>query len=487
MAAVSYNVHMPNRLRIGLLAGVLAGLGILLGYIWGAPRLLEVSPADGAVQISASSQVKIRFSRPINEQAIQEKLEFNPSIAGEFHWEEHTLIFTPELPWPAGATIQVRLLPGAPARHFPAIPLRQGLEWSFQIRQPQIVYLFPVNGPANLFLMDPLHGDRRALTDLEQGVIDFVVSANGESIYYSARRGIEHSAIYRLDLDGAVTQPGSEEELGRSAEVTPVLILDCPQALCGELALDPSGRYLAFERSLLPGSEGAHVPQVWVLPLAAEQVAAPMLAGAEDRQTLLPSWSKNGLLAVYDTAAQAYLFIDPLGGEVARFPNQTGQQGAWHPDGDAFLAAEIFYLNANVSPELANLESLADSHLILFDLESQQTEDLTPGDGIEDAMPVYSPDGKFLAFARKYLDVRRWSPGRQLWIAQTSSRDARQLTDDPVYNHFDFAWSPAGDQIAFVRFNQSVLSRPPEIWYYDFLTNNSKLLIEGGYQPQWIP
>jgi Tol biopolymer transport system component len=173
--------------------------------------------------------------------------------------------------------------------------------------------------------------------------------------------------------------------------------------------------------------------------------------------------------------------------EREKFPNQTGQQGAWHPDGSAFLAPEIRYLNANVSPELSNLESLADSHLILFHMDGGQQEDLTPGEGIEDAVPVYSPDGEFLVFARKYLDVPRWTPGRQLWIARADSRESRALTEAPLYNHYDFAWGPTSDQLAFVRFNQSTLNEPPEIWIFDLPTSQARRLLQGGYKPLWIP
>ena len=116
------------------------------------------------------------------------------------------------------------------------------------------------------------------------------------------------------------------------------------------------------------------------------------------------------------------IFSASLGlASVGGFPNQTGQGGVWRPGGSQFLAPEIVFVDTG-SSSVTGLEPRADSHLILYDLESQTTQDLTPGEGIEDTSPVFSPDGKFLAFARKYLDAQRWTPGRQLWLAQVDTR-----------------------------------------------------------------
>ncbi len=177
----------------------------------------------------------------------------------------------------------------------------------------------------------------------------------------------------------------------------------------------------------MPGSGQAENFQVWVLPLAAGGPAEPFLAGAAGHQTTQPVWSSAGWLAFYDSDDKAYIFTEPGAGERGRFPNQTGQGGAWHPDGRQFLAPEIVFVDTAGSPSVTGLEPRADSHLLLYNLDTNTTQDLTPGEGIEDTSPVFSPDGKFLAFARKYLDAKRWTPGRQLWIALVDTRAAAAL------------------------------------------------------------
>jgi Tol biopolymer transport system component len=171
-----------------------------------------------------------------------------------------------------------------------------------------------------------------------------------------------------------------------------------------------------------------------------------------------------------------------------RIPNDTGQPGDWQPDGSGFVAAQISYLSPN-SPSggLTGLERLADSHLLRYDAAGGERRDLTGEPGLEDAAPAFSPDGAQLAFARKSLSPRLWTPGRQLWVMRMADGSARPLTNDPLYTHFDFAWNPSGSQLAYVRFNQSVISEPPEVWIIDLNTGDSLRVIAGGYAPAWLP
>jgi Tol biopolymer transport system component len=108
-------------------------------------------------------------------------------------------------------------------------------------------------------------------------------------------------------------------------------------------------------------------------------------------------------------------------------------------------------------------------------------------DNLEDTLPVFSPDGERLAFARKYLNQDEWTPGRQLWLMDMDGGNARSLTREPSYNHYDFAWSPLGNQLAFVRFNQTTMTEPPELWLVNDDGSQARLLVIGGYAPQWIP
>lgn len=482
---------MRRRASLVLLVVALIGLSLILGYWWSQPRLRSVSPADGSVDISASTPLRLVFSRSLQTDSVAERLTIIPEMSGTFTWQGNALTFTPDEPWPAGTTVQVELAPGARAEGLLSLPLRQGKSWSFTARQPRLAYLYPSDGPANIFLLNLATGDRQPLTNSLGGVQDFSLAPDGAAIYYSARTASGGSEIYRLTLSNQAQ--AEETQATMTPFPQPELVLACPDALCRLPSLAPAGNYLAYERTALPGSGQADFPQVWIAPLPtndstnAAPSAPPALVGDPAHQTMQPAWSSEGMLAYYDWTTSEYVIFDPGRGEAARFTNQTAQPGDWHPDGAEYAAAEINFLDPGMASGLVELERLADSHLLLYNWRTGATRDLTGQEGIEDAVPAFSPDGSQLALARKYLDIRRWTPGRQLWLMKLSDGEARALTDDPLYNHFDIAWSPSGRWLAYVRFNQSLLSEPPEVWWIDPLTGQAAPAALGAYAPLWIP
>jgi hypothetical protein len=502
------------RTRLRLLLVTLLGLAIIgtVAYWWGIPRLLTISPPDKAAAIRAGSEVWLEFSRPMQPDSVIERLKLDPPTTGKFTWQGNTLVFQPDQPWKAGSTVSVRLEPGARTAGALTFYMRQGATWSFQIRQPALAYLYPANGKADIYSLDPLSGESLPLTDEAGGVVDFSINASGSAIYYSARyvQG-DGSAIYRLDLEGSQTSQSTPEP-GKTV-LPATLVLDCPKALCRLPSASPREDLLAYERTALPSSpDEPNYPQVWLLPLPAEgnsdsgETQAPRLAGEPFHQTLQPLWSNEGMLAYYDTDLSAFVILDPTSGGRVTFPNQTGEPGDWYTDGRYFAAPEINFLDTNIADTVEGLQALANSHLLLFDRLGMGIQDLSLQQEVEDTTPVFSPDGTALAFTRKFLDSKRWTPGRQIWLLRVfagpgeggeprQSRDelrpdsagARLLTDEPDYNHFDLTWNPAGDQLAYVRFNQTTPTEAPELWLMEVASGQAVRVIAGGYAPVWIP
>ena len=145
------------------------------------------------------------------------------------------------------------------------------------------------------------------------------------------------------------------------------------------------------------------------------------------------------------------------------------------------------YSNEIADPELnAELGAIPSSRLLQYSLDGSYL-DLTGVDDVEDASPEFSPDGSNLAFGRKYLDITRWTPGRQLWIMDTNTQEIREITNEPEENHYDFVWSPDGSLLALARFNKSQLTSPPEVWLTNSDGSYMNKIMPGGYAPHWIP
>jgi Tol biopolymer transport system component len=473
-----------KRLTLLLLVLVLIpAAGIL--YLLGTPRLVSVSPEASARNVTAGSQLRLTFSRRMQAQSVADRLHIDPLQAGTFQWEGSTLVFTPSDPWPSGATVTVRLDAGARAVGPLAFSIRETAAWSFSIGEPRLLYLYPADRAADIYLMDPFSGTRLKVTDSQAGVLEYSVNATGTTVYYDVKNGQGGTNLYRLD---GLNQLDASQPLTQTLP-GPTLLLDCGQSLCRNPQISPNGDFLAYEETGLAGGQEPPYPRVWLLPLAEDpsiKPGEPRLAGSPDRQTMQPSWSPSGLLSYYDSNRAAFAIQDPNDGQSVFFPNQTGQPGAWDPSSTYYLAPEISYVTTG-QPGNTTGTVIGNSHLMRFNRLDGSVQDLTQLDSLEDVAPAYSPDGKWIALARKYLDAAHWTPGRQIWLMGPDGQNAHPLTNDPYYNHYDFSWSPDSKLLVYVRFEETALTQPPEVWMVDVETTKATKLVIGGFSPQWIP
>jgi hypothetical protein len=471
-----------------LLLALLIASGAFL--LWRVPRLLEVSPAPGTRRVSAGEPLRLHFSRQMQTASIAAHLQIEPAREGALAWEENTLSFTPDTPWPSGITVTVLLKAGAYAAGFPSLPTTRGKSWSFSISKPLLAYLWPANLPADIYALDPVSGETLRLTE-GADVQDFSVSADGITLYYSAITEAGKADLYQLKWRDAVETDRSVErdELRQATDTAQppgqsaaIRILACPDANCHAGQISPTGEFLAYERIPVQAPGQPAYPQVWLLPLSGGE---PVPAGDPSHETILPDWSPPGKLAFYDITAQAFILLDPRSQETRTFPNQTGEQGDWTADGQAYVAPEITFVPTLHTAELPN------SRMLRFDWATSQITDLTGAADLEDSFPTFSPDGKRLAFARRSLDPALWTIGRQLWLAEPDGKSAHPLLNADLdtldsFSHYDFAWKPDSSQLAYVRSNQDYPLDPPELWLVDANGLNRVQLVVGGYAPQWV-
>lgn len=456
-----------TRMRRPLLLSLFVLLLVLglaaLSLVLLSPVVESFAP-DPQGRSAAGAPLQITFSQAMDTVSVEQRLEIQPARLGRYTWQDNSLLFQPDDPWPAGTQVRVYLQDGARARDFPALPLLQPLDFTFTVSEPQILYLYPAESPSDLYLLDPISGQTQRLTTILGGVLSYAASPDGQQVYLSVRSG----AILQLDR--------------ASGEVSELVA--CPQAACSDPQVSPDGQKLAYVRTARNESGPLTYPQVIIHNLVDgnEQVAD---SGAIS--TRMPIWSASGWLALYDEIQQIYKLLDPESGRQVNFPNQTGEAGAWSPQGDYFIAPEIFLIPNAYVGSTGNLEPMPTSHLLRFDLGSETSLDLTEENTLEDSRPAIAPDGLRLVFARKYLDPERWTPGRQLWVMDVDGTQARPLTDQSFYNHTSFQWKPDGSQLLYVRTNQTDLVSPPEIWRMDADGSNTVRLVIGGYAPRWIP
>lgn len=445
-------------------SGILAGL-FLLGVL-AVPEVTAFGPESESPHVPASAPIRIEFDRPMDRISVETRFNVEPAILGETSWEGHSLIYRPMENWPVGQDISVRLAPGARSTRF--LPLLGSLDWTFRVGEPRLAYLWPSGGPSELYLLDLTTQKRSRLTETEAGVIDYSVGPGGISVIYTAIRGDGSSEIRLIDL--AV----------RSDEI----LHECDSAArCQAPAISPDGQLLAFEQFEWESSAaGRQVPgsrQVWLISLVGE--AEPTRVQPEGQVANSPAWSPDGILTFYNESLSAVAFLEPEGLTALNMvPNGLGLLGSWSPDGDYLILPEIVFPN-EVEPEGADFFS----HLYRIEAATLDIEDLSLGT-VEDASPVYSPNGDWIAFGRKFLD-ERWTPGRQVWIMKADGSQPRPITDDPDFSHASLTWNPDSTRIAYMRLSQADPNEMPEIWMTNLEGEPDEFLVEGGYLPQWIP
>ncbi|MBI3158330.1 MAG: PD40 domain-containing protein [Chloroflexi bacterium] len=470
---------MRNRRWLLLALPLLLAVALAAGYARLAPRLAAFAPEAGAADLAPQTAVALEFSQPMEPGSVEERFSASPEVSGELEWtDERRLTFTPASPWPRGTQVTIRLAAGA--RSTLGLRLGDGYSWQFTIRRVQLAYLWPADGPAQVYALDMESGNVRQLT-AGSAVLDFDAAADGEHIYYAARNGRGGADLY-------VVQRATESS---------AMLLDCGADLCAGVQVSPDGGWLAYTRLLDRGGLSSEALEVWLLDLNSGETQR---ISPEDGRARLPQWSPLGGLLYYDADDLAYQLMGTDGAALARFPNGTGEQGAWSPEGEFFVAPELFVqltetlqgpigelANQPDDPENEDRVQVLTSHLLRYPADGGAYRDLTLADVLEDTAPAWSPDGLWLAFARRYLDEDRFTTGRQVWLMRPDGSELRALTNSPENRHAALVWHPEGTWLAAVRFNAAALTLPPEIVLIQPGTGEVLQLVSNAYSPQWLP
>lgn len=456
---------------------ILAPIGVLLllvvFYLVAGPMVRSVSPAPEANDVPRGQELRVEFSRAMEPASVERRLTIEPSVDGRFRWQGRSLVFVPSDGWPEGQRMTVRLAAGARSNLF--LPLLSRWEWNFQVRRIRVVYLLPEDGTTTVKAQAKTEAEGEYLVEAALDVLDYALAAEGGQV-----------AVLRREAGGAVIQLFGNEP----AEPGTVVHRCSEDRRCSGLALAPNGAWLAWEEQPLTRSAtGVLQPgpkEVWSKALAGNGGAVRLAEGPAERHS--PHWIDGETLAYYDAGRGSLVVTGRSAAgwsELVAIENSLGEHWTWSPDGRFVVFPEVQFLNGGAAGG-SGVDFF--SHLYRVEVETGLRTDLSaPAAGlVEDASPAYSPDGLWLAFARKSLELDEWSLGRQLWLMRADGTAARALTDDPAYNHGQIAWRPDSSGLAFVRTDGRRLDQPSEIWWYDLESESRGLLVEGGYAPRWI-
>ena len=243
----------------------------------------------------------------------------------------------------------------------------------------------------------------------------------------------------------------------------------------------PDGQWVAYTVTRSIQATDKNDTDVWMVKWdGSEQIQLTSTADSESR----PRWSPDGKYLAFVSSrqeakkAQVWL-LNRLGGEAIKLTDVKGgvTEYAWSPDGKRLVlvvsdpdpgvaAAEDESEKAKEGPAKTPKPIVVDryqfksdgdgflrgerTHLYLFDIAAKKAEILTPGT-FNETSPAWSPDGNQIAFIRRHGegDVDK-APNQDLFVidAKTGSQP-RRLTTTTIEENGRVSWSPDGKWIAY--------------------------------------
>lgn len=310
-------------------------------------------------------------------------------------------------------------------------------------------YSIPLNkGNRDLYVVPLEGGENRRLTRTTFNESEAVWSGDGKEIYFlSSESG--SNQIWKMKSNGKKRVQISNYEGGIEA-----------------FALSPDGLKVLFVSQV---QYGKRVKDIYPdLPLASGKVIDDLMYKHWDEwvetipHPFVADLDKGGISNIKDI----------LEGEPFESPMKPWggiEQLAWSPDGKsiAYTCRKKTGLEYAVS---------TNSDIYLYDLQSGTHKNLTEGMMGYDQNPVFSPDGKFIAFESMARDGYE-SDMNRLFLHELATGNNRFLSEKLDGDVSNIVWSAKGDELFFLSSQQAVI----QLYKIDFASGEYKQLTDGQF------
>jgi Tol biopolymer transport system component len=452
-----FDLRLVRWIAAGLVLGLaIAGLIRVLVTLGGAgaPRtslfVVAEFPAPDA-SAPGTGRIEVDFSQPARLSSVVDHWSLRPDTPGTFRSDGDRIVFTPNEPFQVGETVRVMIGAGVMSDDG-AFQTQAGLDWSFTIRQPQVVFLAPSQAPHGLWQVAP--GDssaRQSLLPAGEDISGFSVAPGGDSLALVIGNSAGGHDLWTLNLN-------TGERVRRAS---------CGQDDCLNPIWLPDRNHLAYTRVAPVGTS-----TVWVLPLSGGEPTR--LLGDSDLQAEDPVWSPDGgKVAFDDLTAQAMRIHDFEYGHDLSFHTLNGLVGSWSPDGTHIVAN---VLDISQDPPLGKL--------YVIDAGSGDASPIIVQGLIDFGDPVWSPTGDWIA-----VSARRPASGldRGIWLVRPDGSDLTRVADDPGTILGGPVWDPWGESLLFQGVPSDSLDAAPDVFIWKAGDGEAKKLAQDAFSPAWLP
>lgn len=429
---------------------------ILLGDRVGV-QATALYPQPGTAT-SIHGKLGLTFNEPMKPSSVESHFSVTPHIDGVFTWEDaQTLWFTPSELLDPETDYEVTITGGAEAES--GRKMLNDHVWTITVRHPDILYLVLQDIGGDLWRYETETGSTFQLTDTGGSVFDFAVDRTGDWIIYSQVNPQGGSDLWLIDREGTETS----------------MIVDCDLDHCNQPAWTPDGEWIAYSREEFSLEDTLHQPaRVWTLFTQTKETNR--LYENPDAFGHSPSFSPDGKhLATYNTNQNAIRILNLETSQESVIPSALLGVGEWSPDGKKMMYTDLVpsVLEPNVGVYIANLETQQVDHAFG---EFIPDTDFSP--------PRWSPDGNWVAFGTRPVGG---GIAKAIWIINLAGDAPIQVSDDPTATFTNYRWDPWGEQLVFQRFPISGPNLQVSLWLWDHTTGETRLLVENGARPEWLP
>ncbi len=309
------------------------------------------------------------------------------------------------------------------------------------------------------------------LTNEKEGIRNYAIFSDGSAIVYTANRPDGGTDIKEIKQNSSDSQ----------------LLVQCPENEC---LLLPNA--VTSHQALVKIEISENDFEYYYIESGKNEMKPFFIEGKKLHQ--IQSLSEDGQWIVDYNDNK--IRIISLSGNEWEFFSAISSPGSWNlteglfafPSisfGDHRVGSRISVLNLKTG-EVKNISN-KDDHLNLFQNHTHDDNDDHPESYsfyAQDHNPVWSPDGKWIAFTRRPATT---NAGAQLWMISPDGQEEIQLTFDPAY-HCDLPqWSADSKSIAFVRYTLKPTPINPEIIIINIdYPENSPIIIDSGTNPRWF-
>lgn len=240
--------------------------------------------------------------------------------------------------------------------------------------------------------------------------------------------------------------------------------------------ISPDGRWVAYTVSSADSAKDRNQSDIWMASWDGTQNIR--LTQTVEESESSPRWSPDGRWLAFrsgrgegTTGSQVWL-LDRRGGEAAKLTDYKGgvSDFVWSPDGKRLALvvddpdpseADTTKKSKTKPPIVVDRYKFKQdyegylgsqrSHIHVFDVETKKGQQITTGI-YDETDPVWSPDGKRIAFISKRGEEPDRTEDYNVWVVDAVPGAAvRQLTTFEGEDGGSLAWSPDGRWIAFLQ------------------------------------